>query len=222
MYSIYHILKKILFPQSCLGCGNAGSAFCQACLTQIPLKPRLLHTKSHIEIHIFPYVHKKISKIIWELKYKNNTELRAIICKHIGEDIQDLLKQHMGPANGLVSIVSVPKTSYVQLRKRDFDHGLLLVRALIPYLQSYTVTVLTDVLIKKNSIRQASLKNRSERIKAMRGSIVPSPSFRNSKPVRTPLIIIDDVTTTGATRDEMIKVLKPYFLGPIVFIALAH
>ncbi len=222
MYSIYHILKKILFPKSCISCGNAGSAFCQACLMQIPIKPVLLHTKSHIEIHIFPYSHKKISKIIWELKYKNNTELRAIICRHIGPGIQELLKRHMGLTGGPVSVISVPKTSHTRFQKRDFDHGQLLARAFIPYLQSYSVTLLTNTLIKKNFIRQASLKKRSARIKAIRGSIITSSSFRKHAPTHTPLIIIDDVTTTGATRDEMIKILKPYFLGKIVFIALAH
>ncbi len=56
----------------------------------------------------------------------------------------------------------------------------------------------------------------------MKGAITPTKKLEAFGQTNDPLIIIDDVITTGATRDEMIKVLKKYFTGNILFITLAH
>ncbi len=222
MYSIHYILKKILFPRSCIGCTTPDYILCSRCLNLLPISYQVRTHTDHKEIHIFPYTHKKIVKIIWELKYKNNIELRDILFSRIGPILKKHIDTHIKEIKNGIFLISVPKIKNDALKKRDFDHGKLLVQALLPYLLDHTSTVLEGYLIKHDISRQATQKKRTERIKNMKGAISPTNKLLVLKPTQHPLIIIDDVTTTGATRNEMIRVLKPYFSGDILFIALAH
>lgn len=222
MYSIHYIIKKILFPRSCLGCNTPDSVLCASCLALLPLSLKVRTHKDHRELHVFPYTHKKIAKIIWELKYKNNTELREILFSRIGPILKKEIGAWLGIQPTTLFLISVPKIKNDTLKNRDFDHGKLLAQALIPYLTDTHVTLLDGYLLKKDTARQATQKNRTARLKSMKEALSPTDRLLSFKPTQSPLIIIDDVTTTGATREEMIRVLKKSFQGEILFIALAH
>lgn len=223
MDSIAQIIKKILFPRKCLGCGAHDTILCSSCLSLLPLRETVVfkQNQDYTEITLFPYSHKIVAKIIWELKYKNNTDLRRMLFERIGPRLELLIKRITPHSPHGLSIISVPKTGH-DSKHRDFDHGFLLARALSPYLVSTQTEVLEGYLVKQGGKRQATLKHKHARLEAVKGTLVPTDRLRSRLAQDATLVIIDDVTTTGGTRDEMIRVLRPFFTGVIIFIALAH
>jgi ComF family protein len=77
-----------------------------------------------------------------------------------------------------------------------------------------------DVLIKpKDTEHQARIENRSARLK----NIVGSFSVKNPEKIKNRnIIIIDDVTTTGATLNEARRVLKQAGARKIIAFTVAH
>jgi predicted amidophosphoribosyltransferase len=219
IYSIAYFIKKILFPSKCLVCKKGTDTLCVNCLATLTKIPRVLKRENCTEITFFHYQQKSIAKIIWELKYKNNRELRQKIMHYIALDLQKELS-YVLPNVPNIYCISIPKTKN-DAKKRDFDHGYLLVQEFQKYLP-YQSELLKDYLLKKSTLRQVEHTKRADRIEKIKNTIIPTQKFTLLQKTLFPLIIVDDVTTTGATRDEMIRVLKPKFAGPIIFIALAH
>lgn len=218
MYSIHHFFKKILFPEKCIACQKDGYTLCDDCITVLPLTDTIRHHDHYSEYTLFPYHHKIIKQIIWELKYKNNRALRNILCKLA----YTRAKKYMSPKRP-VYLFSIPKSIHTDTKHRDFDHGYLLVKDFSQHLApKEDIHILTHCFMKTTTQRQASQHTRHERLTSIKGQIKESRHVAQYKNVTDPVIIIDDVVTTGATRDEMIKMVRKHFIGYILFITLAH
>jgi predicted amidophosphoribosyltransferase len=215
MYSIHHFIKKILFKNNCIICNTKNEIICQKCINNLPFNIQTINKAKYTWINIFPYHHKNIKKIIWELKYKNNTTLRKVIFREIFKKIKLDFRNK-------VYIISVPKSKKDGLKERDFDHGLLLAKELKENVKDNIVDIilLKDILIK-DSPRQVEQKDRISRLNLIRNNIKLNKNLNINKIYGT-LIIIDDVVTTGSTRDEMVRILSKIFLGKIIFISIAH
>lgn len=218
MYSIHHFFKKILFPERCIVCKKDGAPVCDPCIKLLPYTDTIRHHAHYSEYTLFPYHHKVIKHIIWELKYKNNISLRTRICEILYVHTQRYL-----PTGNPVYLFAIPKSVYTDSKHRDFDHGFLLASAFKTQIEKHTqISLITDCFIKTTVHRQAAQKTRTERLKSIKGHIIETPRAKKYHRVVNPVIIIDDVVTTGGTRDEMIKMVQKHFTGPIIFIALAH
>ena len=85
-----------------------------------------------------------------------------------------------------------------------------------------------NVLIKnKETKHQAHIKNRSERLKNLIGSFTIKSSKQNAKENISiikgrNIILIDDITTTGATLNEAKKTLKQAGARKIIAFTVAH
>ena len=72
---------------------------------------------------------------------------------------------------------------------------------------------------KTNTIPQAKLNNRNRRLQNIKGAF----EIKNSEQVRgKTIIIIDDVTTTGGTILEIMKLLKKSGAKKVLGFAVAH
>lgn len=220
MYSIAYLFKKILFPVHCIVCKKGDRVLCPYCKDQIQVTTRILKHPRCTEMTFLQYQHKSVARIIWELKYKNNRALRAQIVAYLTPTLLHEIAYLLPDTKTPIYCISVPKTKYDQ-KKRDFDHGELLMREFAKHIP-YPYTLVTRCLIKENKKRQVEHTHRVDRISAAKNSVQTTPRLGRFAGTPSPLLIFDDVTTTGATRDEMIRVLKQTFIGPIIFIALAH
>ncbi len=220
MYSIQYLFKKILFPTHCIVCKKGSESLCHRCMQNLHITMRVIKLPHCTEITFLQYQHPSVAKIIWELKYKNNHELRTQIVQFLAPYAKKEIDYILQRPTDFICI-AVPKTTYDHTKKRDFDHAHQLAhmwKQVLPY----TITIPYGYLVKKSHKRQVEHIKRSDRITAAKNSIQSTSVLQKCMPTNTPLCIIDDVTTTGATRDEMIRVLKPFFTGPIIFLALAH
>jgi len=166
-------------------------------------------------LFFFPYDVEVVRDAIWEIKYKRNRKIREMIVGIMSEYLLEEVAEKMQMENfGDPIITSIPQ-SKKRKSERGFDQGEDLSRDLgkrlsIPY---------QSVLIKtRETVRQTTLK-RNERLQNMKGSFGIAP---NENVVGGNIIVIDDVTTTGATLNEIKKTLLKAGARKVWLLAVAH
>lgn len=208
-------IMQILFPNRCFYCKDKNAVICSVCLA---LLEKSIHIKENGEqaYTFLNYQNKRVRKIIWELKYKNNIELRKNIISILNDKISKVILENTH--TNTIVYVPIPKTQ--SDRKRDFNHTQLLAKEIKKINQGKILSTNTFIKIK-NCKRQVELTHRNERIqnayKSIKlGEYVPIPKD-------SVLCIIDDVLTTGATNQEMRRILHEIYPNHSIFsIILAH
>ncbi len=234
---LIHIFKRfldLLFPQKCLGCGISGAIICESCLMSFP--PFLAENKSpHLLAgysgrwgdkppnlskidEIFAatsYENKIVKNTIWLFKYRNvkalAEPLSILIVKKIGDKITHLISN----ASQTAVIIPIP-LSRKKLKKRGYNQAEILGKCLSDKL---SIKIETDVLYKtKETISQVEIKDRDKRLKNIQGVF----AVKNPEIIRNKIIIlVDDITTTGATLNEASRVLKQAGSGKIIGLTVA-
>ena len=213
-------LEKIfnfLFPPRCVGCDNFSSYLCQKCRVALPRAK----TPGHKEIEaLFEYRAKAMQGLIWKLKYKN---ARAI-AKILGESLYEhmLLKiSDLTLFSGAKRFLLVPiPLSPQKLRLRGFNQMELVGREMEKLDHKKTLEYTPYVLVKTRHTKpQMEIRKKEERLANVIGSFAVS----DIEKVRGQnIILIDDVTTTGATLLEARKVLLEAGARNVFPIAIAH
>jgi competence protein ComFC len=114
--------------------------------------------------------------------------------------------------------IPIPLSSS-RLRERGFNQAELLCREILN--QNINLGILIkNVLIKnKDTLHQAKIRDRSKRLRNLTGSFaIKNPEIIKSRNI----ILIDDVTTTGATLSEARKVLKKSGAKKVIAFTIAH
>ncbi len=215
MKSLKNIILDILFPEHCLGCRKSGTLLCALCISHIPEAhdPEIAWALS-----VYDYRDPLVRRAIWELKYKNGKGLAdifgAILADHIFEEIADLA---LFSGRNKITLVSIPST-VAHKRKRGYNQSELLARAITRTNSEYEFT--EGLLIKtRETVPQARVRSRRERLSNLVGSFsVRDPDLILGKTV----ILIDDVTTTGATLKEARRALKESGAKKVLAYTIAH
>jgi len=210
-------ILTIVFPANCLSCGKNGTDLCLKCLVDSPQAER---ENLKWVFSLFDYRHPPIKKAVWFLKYKGKKNLARVFAEvmrdRIVEELADLsiLENFREPL--LVPVPLAPKRK----RERGFNQAELICKKLIELDKNKNFKLEKNVLIKpKDTEHQARIENRSERLK----NIVGSFSIKNPERIKNRnIILIDDVTTTGATLNEARKVLKQAGAKKIIAFTVAH
>jgi ComF family protein len=204
---------ELLFPSWCLGCGKEGSLICPACRRQLPANippicprcgkpqaggvvcPTCASHQYSIDGIRSPFRFEGvIRQAIHQLKYRN---LRAI-AGPLAELLADYLNNHPVPGEVLVPVPLHPR----RLRERGYNQSELLAKELSKLVK---LPVAADAIVRRQhrpaQARAASLSERRSNVK--NAFSCPSCSLENKK-----AILIDDVTTSGATLDACATALK--------------
>ncbi len=211
------VLKRValnlFFPIWCIGCGREGKYICDSCYEKVPLiSPpicvkcgRPLTVKNTcpgcIEGTVFidgiraPFLfHGVIRKAIHELKYRN---LKAIAPSLAGF-LHHYLSENPIPGEVLVPVPIHQK----RRRERGYNQSSLIAFELS---RRNGLPVVEDCLIKSvNTLPQVKTTSASERHKNVADVFTCTNEQLKGKHV----ILIDDVSTSGATLNTCAKVLK--------------
>jgi len=211
----FNTFLNFIFPNFCLGCLKKDTVLCDKCLSKIPL------TNERVDKNIFSvfeYRNAVIRKMIWSLKYRGHkilaTKLAQILHDKILEELSDLqtFDNFMKPL-----LIPIP-LSKERLKERGFNQASIIIEQLQSINNIFSPAF--GVLIKiKDTPNQASLKNKKER----------KENIKNCFEVKFPekikgrnIILIDDVTTTGATIKEARKVLSKAGAKKVIAFTVAH
>lgn len=215
--SLLNTILDVVFPVNCMSCGQSGVDLCANCLANSPQAER------ESEEWIFPiydYRHENIKKAMWLLKYKGKKRLTSVFGKVLYERILEELADLSQMENFREPIlISIP-LSKKRLRERGFNQAELICKKLIELDAGNNFKLESKVLIKiKETEHQARIKDRSKRLK----NIIGSFSVQNKECIENRnIILIDDVTTTGATLNEAKKVLKQSGAKKVIAFTIAH
>ncbi len=218
--SLKHILTALLdiiFPRHCVGCGKEGEDVCNACLARSPLAEK--SAQSDLIFSLFAYQNKVIKKALWALKYSHRRDMAA----KLGDFASSYLIEELADKAAFEHfteplLVPIPLSSS-RMRKRGFNQAELLARAIAACDKNY-FSVEAGALVKTRETKsQMQITVRSERLGNLRGCFaVKNPNLIKSRNI----ILIDDITTTGATMQEARKVLLAIGAKKVIGFTVAH
>lgn len=205
-------LDSFLFPKACIGCKTPGTALCESCFSTI--KPSSM-TDHPLIYGIYNYGSPIVSEAIWALKYKRKSAAAKELLQRATPTIGEILGEHIqGAHEEKLIIVPIPQHKK-KTQKRGFNQSLLLAQYLSQTLPGSKVS---ELLIKEaETIPQSHLADRNTRIKNVSGTMKAKSNLSDGI-----YILIDDVTTTGATFLEGMRALKAAGAKNVIAIALAH
>ena len=223
-------ILNIVFPAKCLACGKNGRDLCEACLSNAPVAER--ESASWV-FPLYDYRHPAIKKSLWLLKYNGKKRLVKLFAENIYEKILEELSDLIMLENFTKPILIPIPLSPKRHRERGYNQAELLCKEIVKInnltsssprasqsLNGPSFTLTNNILIKiKETEHQARIKDRNIRLKNLSGTF----AVKNSELIKNRnIILIDDITTTGATLNEARKVLKKAGARKIIAFTVAH
>lgn len=227
-------MVNFILPSFCIGCGKLGDNICHTCKGKISIidfpiclvcENLCIDGKPHKACRrslggtlpdqlLVPFAYRKIvKKIILKSKHGSNSyKLLDILLSHNYN-----LKTLTGfPTFDL--IVPVPQTSQL-FSRRLINHSFYIAKWLEKSLALPQDTAIE--LLTKSGLKQKALSRR-KRLEGIKGKIsIPGRKPTSSILSNKSILLVDDITTTGATFIESSKILKENGAGKIYCYALA-
>ena len=146
--------------------------------------------------------------------------MAKIFAEVLSEKISEELSELSALQNFTCPILIPIPLSKKRYRERGYNQAELICREIIHLTPALTLE--KNILIKtKETEHQARIKDRNARLK----NIISSFAVKNeniNKIKNRNIILIDDITTTGATLLEAKKVLKKAGAGKVIAFTVAH
>ncbi len=220
-------VADFLFPQFCIGCGREGGVLCPSCLDRLPeLKAPFccrcgLPAQGNepcrdcavLELAIdgirSPLVFDKLAReAVHRLKYQNVRVLAAPLARVLAE----YLDRSPIPSDTLVPVPLHPR----RLKERGYNQSLLLAREL----GKLTSMPVDSSCLKRvvHTLPQARTSSSTERHRNMLGAFACAGSTAKNKRV----LLIDDVSTSGATLNACATALKAAGAASVWGLAVAR
>ncbi len=159
-----------------------------------------------------PYHDPRITALVWELKYYKTSRAAALAGEYIAEVVLATASEELG----VPLLVPVPMHKN-RLRERGHNQTEVLSRAALPFCAG-AVEYRPDVLKRiVNTPTQQGLP-KAERVKNVLNSMVADPKLVEGRAC----IVLDDVTTTGATLAEAKRALRLAGARAVHCVALAR
>ena len=200
-------LLNVLLPTPCVICSKLGAPLCKKCSDNFQLNFRQIELSEVSGFAISDYSTEAAS-IINNLKEKGITSLTPSIATFAKAFWPEELKDAI-----LVPIPSSPSNS----KKRGYSHTSLIAKALARQLPGLRTRELLRSRAKR--LDQVGLSP-GQRIENMQGAF--RADLRGFHPNGRPLMLIDDVLTSGATMTEAITCLRVSGLEVASFFVFAR
>ncbi len=167
-----------------------------------------------------PYTHKLVSCAVRAAKYRNHERaawlLGTAIAPFVGEEIAD--KRNFGTFYEAL-VVPIPLHKK-RRRERGYNQAERIAQAVVDALPESGLLLAPQVLVRtRNTPSQVRIQKRKERLANVRGAFaVPDPAGVHGRDI----IVLDDVTTTGATLAGAAQALKKAGAREVLCVAAAH
>jgi ComF family protein len=225
-------LLNIVFPAKCVSCGKSGADLCLSCICLFPPAER---ENANWIFSLYDYRHPPIRQALHLLKYKGKKRLTKIFAEVVYDRILEELSDLSVLENFNNAILIPIPLSPSRYRERGYNQAQLICEEIIKIdrvahlrhgvnvpQDSNKLSLANNILIKpKETEHQARIKDRRTRLKNIIGSFAVKKEnvikIKNKN-----IILIDDITTTGATLTEAKKVLKQAGARKIIAFTIAH
>lgn len=207
MFSFKFFLD-LLFPARCAGCSREGGFLCTRCAQRVVIKRVAPHANLYAAAE---YRDPLVSALVTKLKYRNAWEIHEILAGFLTRHL--VLAGFAAPRDTIVTAVPLHKRRQAA---RGFNQSELIAERVaealaLPFANNLIVRV-------KNTAPQTEVAERGKRIANVRGAFAPA---RNGAVQGKTVLVIDDVTTTGATLKECAKALRQAGAKRVIACAVA-
>jgi len=161
-----------------------------------------------------PYHDPRVTALVWELKYHGTRRSAALA----GEYLSEILLAAASEELGIPLLVPVPMHA-ARRRERGHNQTELLCEAALLHLGN-TFEYAPKVLVRTINTKTQQGLPRAERLKNIKNSMAVGPD--GGSIAGRVCIVVDDVTTTGATLEEAKRALKSAGARTVHTIALAR
>ncbi|MEK7227851.1 MAG: hypothetical protein AAB681_00660 [Patescibacteria group bacterium] len=210
----WRIINQFLFGSRCAGCHRPGPAICEKCLLLIPLSDITEHDGIY---GLYDYGNPIVSHSIWNLKYRHRGQEAKLLALKASELISEIVAEHL-QSEKPETIILVPVPQYKKkTQKRGFNQSEAIAQWITKVLPDSKIENVLEKITE--TLPQSHISDKKQRIKNI------SETMRMKNPPadgRKIYIVIDDVTTTGATFLEATRALHSAGARNILCIALAH
>lgn len=228
MWTISSFFSKILssiFPPHCYACGKADFSLCPSCLAHCQ---KAIETPALYITSLYSFHDPLIKKAIHAIKYFHRKDLISPLARELAKEMknkneelrtEDSLRESSVSRNWKLEtknslLIPIPMPS---LRKymRGYNQADILAKELSKECNlPYDATTLVRI---KSPRRQVTAKTRGERLKNQHNSFKVMKDVKNLN-----IILVDDVTTTGATLGEARNTLLKAGAKSVKAVTLAH
>lgn len=219
-----HSCLDLIFPRHCLSCKREKTWLCQPCLNSLP---RNFSDPDEKIFAVFDYQSPIMKQVIWALKYKQVLELAQTLARPMYETLLEELEYELATK---IILIPVPLSS-ARLRFRGYNQAEELAKQIVA-LNPKQFELRTEIIKKvKDTPTQVSIRNRSDRLSNLKGAF--TLSYRAKLDFEEPIsptshgsnkifVVIDDVSTTGSTINEIRKILHQAGLRKVYGLVIAH
>ncbi len=229
-------LFNLLFPARCLDCQKSiadqeealclacqkkiiipDTLFCGVCGARLPLAKKICHQDTpYLLGSLFEYENPLAKKLIHGLKFRGLKSTGVFLGKQLALYIKKLNPHPEIISHENIVIIPIP-LSRERLRERGFNQATEIANS---FSKELNIPILQNILVRtKHRLPQSQTKNKKEREENAKDifSVVSEKSLINR-----PVILIDDVTTTGATLRSAAKNLKTAGVKTILALTIAR
>lgn len=191
-------LFQYLFPKKCVGCQKPDFWVCPKCVSEMP---RSYENPFSWSFSVFEYRSKVIRKAVWKIKFTKKYSALDDLSDAIKESFLIFLEKKKIKEKEVI-LIPIPITAK-SMKERGYNQSLMICKILEKSKEN--IKTENGALVKsKNHKPQNKIKNRFERLNNIKNSF----ALKNAEKIKGKIIVlVDDVTTTGATLSEARKVL---------------
>lgn len=149
-------------------------------------------------------------KLVLALKHGDRTEIAEPAARWMLQAVRDVLTEH-------TIVVPVPLHRF-RLLKRRYNQSALLAHALA---KAAGLAHFPDMLLRQRATPSQDGKSADERAENVRDAIITHPR-RGHNLIKRPVLLVDDVMTSGATLAEAARACLAAGSGPVCVVVLAR
>lgn len=216
--TIVERVLQVIAPHPCFGCGKIGTILCVNCKYDITSEPFYgcfmcgsSKTSGICEHHSSPISHSYIATSYSGVVKNLISALKFHHLRAGAKTCAEIINSRLPVLPGGAVLVPVP-TVRSHVRERGYDQTALIAAHLANIRNAKVLN-----LVKRVNKATQHTSNKADRSKQAKGAFRLSASPRGLDEFTGPIVIIDDVVTTGATAEAVARALEP--LGRPIWLA---
>ncbi|NME82666.1 ComF family protein [Clostridium sp. SM-530-WT-3G] len=208
--SLWYGFLEIIYPieSYCIICGKEGyNGICDYCISKIKQIEYIIPGEDKMIINSYGHYGGVLKKLILRLKYYNDFTAGDILA----ELLEKYIRENIDYSEYVISYIPMSKKSK---KKRGFNQCEYIANKV-----AYSLSIRNvSILYKCKETKEQKRLLRQERFENIKNAFgIYEEKIKKIENV----ILIDDVTTTGATMIEAFKILKKYGIKQIKLLTLA-
>lgn len=199
MIKIFEKLLNLIYIKVCYFCGSSkdDDLMCKKCRSKIHYLPQsVLKQIREVNVYSCCIYDGLIRNLILDFKYKGKKQLASLMA-----DLFYKYWKELNISNNEYLVLPVPIHN-LRKKERKYNHMDIAVKEFCK-LTNYKYNL--DFIKRIKDTKKQYNLNKQERIKNIKDAF--DINSENMPDKRAPLLILDDITSTGITLEEIIKVL---------------